>query len=86
MTSHDPLQGYRDDVIRSLMEKGWWEEGQVPMLVLAPFHVEEQFLAHWNMLRIGERRSSLSHDSHVIFQYIQHYRGYLGDRLLSSQM
>ena len=37
----------------SVTEDGWWAETRVPMLVVAPFHVEEHFLAHWNALRIG---------------------------------
>ena len=55
--SHDLLQSYRDDVVENLMslsENGWWKESPVPMLVLAPFHVEERYLAHWIMLRICE--------------------------------
>ena len=43
-------------------DSGWLEESPVPMLVLAPFHVEEHYLAHWNALRISKR----SHDHHMI--------------------
>ena len=42
----------------SVSENGCWAESPVPMLVLAPFHVEEHFLAHWNVLRISEQFSS----------------------------
>ena len=71
--SHDLLQSYRDDVVENLMslsENGWWKESPVPMLVLAPFHVEERYLAHWIMLRICEGKY-LSCDSHVISPTIQ---------------
>lgn len=54
--SCDLSQVYRDDVIQRLMSvtrEGWWAETHVPMLVLAPFHAEEVWLAHWNVLRIG---------------------------------
>ena len=58
MTDHVISQSYRDDVIEdvmSLSENSQWVESPVPMLVLAPFHVEERYLAHWIMLRISQR-------------------------------
>jgi hypothetical protein len=54
--AHQTPESYRDDVVENLMslsENGWWEESPVPMLILAPFHVEERYLAHWIMLRIS---------------------------------
>lgn len=42
-----------------MTNEGLWAETRVPMLVVAPFHAQEEWLAHWNALKIG---MSLSHD------------------------
>lgn len=56
--SHDFLQSYRDNVMRGVVSEIECIS-QIPMLVLAPYHLEDSYLAYWNLLRIS--RSQISH-------------------------
>ena len=62
-------QGYRDNVVKQLRlvtEEGWWAQTRVPMLVVAPIHAEDTWLAHWNTLKFGKMHRTYDHHMIII--------------------